>query len=86
MRGAAEVEIGSAGRIIHRLNGVPASVACCFCGASLPADAAVHRRLSCAPTWDAAQELFCHQACLRERVRPGVPLMFDGNDEAEVGS
>lgn len=61
---------------------------CCFCGGAVDAQRADSIVLSVQAGKDWAtgnsdpetQGLMCHPRCLRERVLPDIPLLFEGDD------
>ena len=60
------------------------STVCCFCGEPLrpPDSAAVV--LYPSPDSAGSQTLYLHRSCLRSRVRPGVPLITDDDEDDGV--
>ena len=52
---------------------------CCFCGENVPSPALVTLAvyIGDASEQDAAQAIFCHKKCLRDRVSKSVPLLPD---------
>lgn len=49
------------------------TVICCFCGLSLPKKNAVEIQIFALIDENESQQLFCHKACLNQKLHPFVP-------------